>query len=250
MLTVAAPGSGVGASDGPRRCSAPGSSLVLACGLIPVPAPNGPVLDVAILQGNDIEHRLADPLVEDVRIARNFERLQRALAADPPDLSVWPEDAIDIDPTRYEPFGRAGGGFDQGGGEPRARRCHHRRPRRSPVQRGPAVRRQGPACRPVPEGPPGAVRGVRAVAVRGRLDLCAASDPPGPDARRRPAHDHVPARRCGLLAASPGSSSPMSSASRTRSRRSTGAWWRRGPGSSWSRPTTPRTSARRPRGST
>ncbi len=85
--------------------AAAGLGLVLAPGLIPVPQPNGPPVDVAVLQGNDIEHRLADPFEEDVRIARNHARLERALATDPPDLSVWPESALDIDPTTYAPFG-------------------------------------------------------------------------------------------------------------------------------------------------
>ncbi len=79
--------------------------VVLVPGLIPVPQPNGPRLDVAIVQGNDIEHRLADPLEEDIRIARNHARLERALASDPPDLTVWPEDSIDVDPTLVPQFG-------------------------------------------------------------------------------------------------------------------------------------------------
>jgi apolipoprotein N-acyltransferase len=79
--------------------------VVLLPGLIPEPAPNGPRLDVAIVQGNDIEHRLADPLEEDVRIAENHARLERALANDPPDLTVWPEDSVDVDPTRVPQFG-------------------------------------------------------------------------------------------------------------------------------------------------
>ncbi|HEY7282653.1 MAG TPA: apolipoprotein N-acyltransferase [Actinomycetota bacterium] len=79
--------------------------VVLVPGSIPVPSPNGPRLDVAIVQGNDIEHRLADPLEEDVVIARNHARLERALAPEPPDLTVWPEDSIDVDPTRVPQFG-------------------------------------------------------------------------------------------------------------------------------------------------
>jgi apolipoprotein N-acyltransferase len=82
-----------------------GAVLVLAPGLIPVPGASGPPLDIAILQGNDIEHRLADPFVEDVRIARNHARLERALAGDPPDLAVWPENALDADPTLFPQFG-------------------------------------------------------------------------------------------------------------------------------------------------
>ncbi len=98
-----------GSSRRPVRAAllaAAGISVVLAPGLIPIPQPNGPPVDVAILQGNDIEHRLADPFEEDVRIARNHARLERALASDPPDLSVWPENSLDEDPTSYAPFGR------------------------------------------------------------------------------------------------------------------------------------------------
>ncbi|HXJ66025.1 MAG TPA: apolipoprotein N-acyltransferase, partial [Actinomycetota bacterium] len=82
------------------------AALVVVPGLIPIPAPNGPRLDVAILQGNDIEHRLPDPFVEDVRIARNHAALEARLAANPPDLAVWPEDAIDIDPLTVPEFGQ------------------------------------------------------------------------------------------------------------------------------------------------
>jgi apolipoprotein N-acyltransferase len=81
------------------------AALVLLPGLIPIPSPDGRALQVAILQGNDIEHRLPDPLEEDRRIAANFGRLQLGLARDPPDLSVWPEDALDVDPTLVPAFG-------------------------------------------------------------------------------------------------------------------------------------------------
>jgi len=94
--------------SGPRRAAVVlgfGAALVLVPGLIPIPAPGGPAVDVAILQGNDIEHRLRDPFVEDRRIAANFGRLQLGLAGDPPDLSVWPENALDEDPARAPAFG-------------------------------------------------------------------------------------------------------------------------------------------------
>ncbi|MFL5799820.1 MAG: apolipoprotein N-acyltransferase [Actinomycetota bacterium] len=94
--------------SGPRRATVVlgfAATLVLVPGLIPIPAPHGPRLDVAILQGNDIEHRLPDPFVEDRRIAANFGRLQLGLAGNPPDLSVWPEDALDEDPALVPAFG-------------------------------------------------------------------------------------------------------------------------------------------------
>jgi apolipoprotein N-acyltransferase len=80
-------------------------AVVLAPALIPVPRADGPRVDVAILQGNDIEHRLPDLLAEERRIAENHAALERALRVDPPDLSVWPEDAVDVDPTRFPEFG-------------------------------------------------------------------------------------------------------------------------------------------------
>src|SRR5439155_6023769 len=51
------------------------------------------------------EDRPPDLSAEERRITRNHAALERALRADPPDLSVWPEDAVDEDPTRYPEFG-------------------------------------------------------------------------------------------------------------------------------------------------
>jgi apolipoprotein N-acyltransferase len=81
-------------------------AAVLLPGLIRIPAPDGRRLDVAIVQGNDFEHELADPFREDVLIARNYARLDRTLASHPPDLSVWPESAVDEDPRAHPQFGR------------------------------------------------------------------------------------------------------------------------------------------------
>src|SRR5207302_4558312 len=77
-----------------RRVAAAGMgavalAAVMLPGLIRIPAPDGRRIDVAIVQGNDHEVPLADPRLEDLTIARNHARLQRALASDPPDLGVW-----------------------------------------------------------------------------------------------------------------------------------------------------------------
>ncbi|HMC51139.1 MAG TPA: apolipoprotein N-acyltransferase [Acidimicrobiales bacterium] len=72
--------------------------------LIPIPAPTGRSLDVAVVQGNAIEHPLPSAAQEQLVIARTHAGLHHTLAGHPPDLAIWPEDAVDIDPTRYEPF--------------------------------------------------------------------------------------------------------------------------------------------------
>ncbi len=67
----------------------------------PPPAPAGQrTLDVAVVQGN-VPRSLADDryLQSDV-VAQNHIRVHRLLAADPPDLAVWPENSLDRDPVR------------------------------------------------------------------------------------------------------------------------------------------------------
>ncbi len=96
---------------GRRRAAAAGLvavsfAVVLLPGLIRIPAPDGRRLDVAIVQGNDHEQALPDPFQEDLSIARNHAALERRLAPDPPDLAVWPEDAVDVDPQLDPTFGR------------------------------------------------------------------------------------------------------------------------------------------------
>jgi apolipoprotein N-acyltransferase len=78
-------------------------ALVLLPAAIPVPAPDGRTIDVAIVQGNDLERPLPNAGVEDLVIARTHARLHRTLRSDPPDLAVWPENAVDQDP-QLEPF--------------------------------------------------------------------------------------------------------------------------------------------------
>ena len=70
-------------------------AAVLLPGLIHIPQPNGRPLHVAVVQGNDIEGGLADRATEIATIVGNHAELQRTLATDPPDLAVWPEDAVD-----------------------------------------------------------------------------------------------------------------------------------------------------------
>jgi len=80
-----------------------GLGLVLAVVpvLIPLPAPDGPSLDVAAIQ---VDVRAAygpDRLAEDRTVAEMNVDLHGTLAADPPDLVVWGESALD--PGAFEP---------------------------------------------------------------------------------------------------------------------------------------------------
>jgi apolipoprotein N-acyltransferase len=85
----------------PFRILGPAAVLALAPGLIPIPTPDGPPVDVAIVQGNVAERlAVAERFLEDLQVARDHAALHRGLANDPPDLAVWPENALDLDPTR------------------------------------------------------------------------------------------------------------------------------------------------------
>lgn len=67
---------------------------------IPFPSAAGPDVDVALIQGNvPLEIGTASRIIEDTIVAENHATLHRTLAADPPDLVVWPENALDRDPT-------------------------------------------------------------------------------------------------------------------------------------------------------
>jgi apolipoprotein N-acyltransferase len=108
---------------GKRRTAAAGLvgvsfAVVLLPGLIRIPAPDGRRLDVAIVQGNDHEQALPDPFQEDISIARNHAALERRLAPDPPDLAVWPEDAVDVDPQLDARFNRIVTGAVRAAGVP------------------------------------------------------------------------------------------------------------------------------------
>ena len=85
----------------PLRLAAIAAAMAVVPVAIPLPAPDGPPVDVAVIQGN-VPPRLAvrDRILEDRIVAENHARLHRTLAGDPPDLAVWPENALDQDPRR------------------------------------------------------------------------------------------------------------------------------------------------------
>lgn len=63
-------------------------------------------IDVAVVQGNVptvVAH--GSRLIEDRIVAENHAALHLRLADDPPDLAVWPENALDQDPTRDPALG-------------------------------------------------------------------------------------------------------------------------------------------------
>jgi apolipoprotein N-acyltransferase len=89
--------------DPPRAPLAQAVGLALLVTLITVgPPPTDGELDVLAVQGNDIEHWVAQDPDPPRTIARNLHRLTlEAVEADgAPDLVVWPESAIDRDPSR------------------------------------------------------------------------------------------------------------------------------------------------------
>jgi len=89
--------------DPPRAALAQAVGLALAVTLVTVgPPPTEGDLDVLAVQGNDIEHWVAPDLEAPRTIARNLHALTLAeIEADgAPDLVVWPESAIDRDPSR------------------------------------------------------------------------------------------------------------------------------------------------------
>ncbi|HEX2026131.1 MAG TPA: apolipoprotein N-acyltransferase [Actinomycetota bacterium] len=88
----------------PRRWLLPlGAAVVLAVAPVLVPAadPDGSPVDVAVIQGNvPFEIGTASRIIEDTIVARSHADLHSRLAGNPPDLAVWPENALDRDPTR------------------------------------------------------------------------------------------------------------------------------------------------------
>jgi len=85
----------------PARLLAMGAAMALLPVLIPAISADGPSVSVAVVQGNvprDIA--VEDRLIVDRIVAENHARLHRTLADDPPDLAVWPENALDQDPRR------------------------------------------------------------------------------------------------------------------------------------------------------
>jgi apolipoprotein N-acyltransferase len=92
-------------------------AAVLLPALTPISMPDGAPVDVAIVQGNHFDQRL--PTTESIpAIARESARLHDTLAGDPPDLVVWPEDAVDLDPRVYPDYGSLVSGAVQRAGVP------------------------------------------------------------------------------------------------------------------------------------
>jgi apolipoprotein N-acyltransferase len=86
---------------GAGRIVATAALLSVGPGLIPLPGPDGSPVDVAVVQGNvpkfvAVESRI----IEDRIVTENHAAQHLRLAADPPELAVWPENAVDRDPTR------------------------------------------------------------------------------------------------------------------------------------------------------
>jgi apolipoprotein N-acyltransferase len=80
--------------------------LALAPVVIPFPRADGPPVDIALIQGNvPVEIGTRSRIIEDAIVAENHAALHRRLARDPPDLAVWPENALDRDPTRDQALG-------------------------------------------------------------------------------------------------------------------------------------------------
>jgi apolipoprotein N-acyltransferase len=76
-------------------------ALAVAPILVPAPRADGPPVDVAVIQGNvPLEIGTASRIIEDTVVARSHADLHAGLTGDPPDLAVWPENALDRDPTR------------------------------------------------------------------------------------------------------------------------------------------------------
>jgi apolipoprotein N-acyltransferase len=99
------------APGGVRRWSWPAGlavALALAPVVIPVGEPDGRPVRVAVIQGNvPVGIGTASRIIEDDIVAENHIDLHATLAADPPDLAVWPENALDRDPTTDPELGDA-----------------------------------------------------------------------------------------------------------------------------------------------
>lgn len=80
-------------------------------GLTRLPEPEGPALDVALIQVDVSRAEALDPVAEDLAIAADHIRLHEGLADDPPDLVVWGENALDpaasTDPATRAELARA-----------------------------------------------------------------------------------------------------------------------------------------------
>jgi apolipoprotein N-acyltransferase len=100
---------GRGAALGRRAPVALASAalVALAPAAIPLPAASGPTLEVAVVQGNVPKERATDFYLRTREVARNHVSLHRELAARPPELAVWPENSLDVDPRSDPALERA-----------------------------------------------------------------------------------------------------------------------------------------------
>lgn len=82
--------------------------LLSTVAVVDPPAGTGGTADVMIVQGNDIESPTATAYEVDIRVAEQMLALTRdSLAEGPvPDLVLWPEYSIDLDPRRDPTLGR------------------------------------------------------------------------------------------------------------------------------------------------
>jgi apolipoprotein N-acyltransferase len=74
--------------------------------VISVPAAVGRPVDTAIVQGNVPVSLAYDRYLQTRAVGQNHMRLHEQLRANPPDVAVWPENALDEDPTRDPALGR------------------------------------------------------------------------------------------------------------------------------------------------
>jgi apolipoprotein N-acyltransferase len=76
---------------------------------VEAPAPTGDTVDIAAVQGNDLELPPVVDRDDAARVERVAERMlaaTRALTDDPPEVTVWPENALDADPDADDDVGR------------------------------------------------------------------------------------------------------------------------------------------------
>jgi apolipoprotein N-acyltransferase len=89
----------------PRRAVTPaaiGAGVAVAgllLTLIPAPPPEARTVDVAAVQGYDVEGSTGRSLSRAERVAGGHLEVTRRLEGDAPELLVWPENALDSDPT-------------------------------------------------------------------------------------------------------------------------------------------------------
>ncbi len=83
------------------------AAAIVAPALIPLPVAGGRPVDVAVVQGNVPKERAADFFARALGVADAHVRLNLDLVADPPDLAVWPENSLDVDPGADPNLGRA-----------------------------------------------------------------------------------------------------------------------------------------------